>query len=100
MIDLYEPRGVTSAQVAQRFGIGVSSVKRVLRDHGMHPAPSTSRRLSGNRWLAGTRVTLPPGRHVYQAAAGCGARRPARDTRGASDRAWWLFTTSQHSNLQ
>ena len=35
MIDLYTS-GVTGAQVAQRFGISVSSVKRVLRDHGIH----------------------------------------------------------------
>ncbi len=32
MIDLYIS-GATSSQVAQQFGISVSSVKRVLRDH-------------------------------------------------------------------
>jgi transposase-like protein len=34
VIDLYLS-GATSSQVAQRFGISVSSVKRVLRDHGI-----------------------------------------------------------------
>jgi transposase-like protein len=34
MIDLYLS-GATRAQVAQRFSISVSSVKRVLRDHGI-----------------------------------------------------------------
>jgi len=34
VIDLYIS-GATSSQVAQRFGISVSSVKRVLRDHGI-----------------------------------------------------------------
>jgi hypothetical protein len=34
MIDLYNS-GTTRAQVAERFGISVSSVKRVLRDHGI-----------------------------------------------------------------
>jgi DNA invertase Pin-like site-specific DNA recombinase len=34
MIDLYTS-GATRAQVAQRFGISVSSVKRVLREHGI-----------------------------------------------------------------
>ena len=34
VIDLYIS-GATSAQVAQRFSISVSSVKRVLRDHGI-----------------------------------------------------------------
>lgn len=34
VIDLYTS-GATRAQVAQRFGISVSSVKRVLRDHGI-----------------------------------------------------------------
>jgi len=33
MIDLYIS-GATSSQVAEWFGISVSSVKRVLRDHG------------------------------------------------------------------
>jgi DNA-directed RNA polymerase specialized sigma24 family protein len=33
MIDLYIS-GATSSQVAERFGISVSSVKRVLHDHG------------------------------------------------------------------
>lgn len=35
MIDLYIS-GATRSQVAERFGISVSSVKRVLRDHGIH----------------------------------------------------------------
>lgn len=34
VIDLYIPEA-TSARVAQRFSISVSSVKRVLRDHGL-----------------------------------------------------------------
>ena len=34
VINLYIS-GATSAQVAQRFSISVSSVKRVLRDHGI-----------------------------------------------------------------
>ena len=34
VINLYIPEA-TSARVAQRFSISVSSVKRVLRDHGL-----------------------------------------------------------------
>jgi DNA invertase Pin-like site-specific DNA recombinase len=34
VIDLYIS-GSTSSQVAQRFGISVSSIKRVLHDHGI-----------------------------------------------------------------
>jgi transposase-like protein len=34
VIDLYIS-GATSSQVAQRFGISMSSVKRVLRNHGI-----------------------------------------------------------------
>lgn len=34
MIDLYIS-GATSSQVAQRFGISVSSMKRLLGDHGI-----------------------------------------------------------------
>ncbi len=34
MIDLYTS-GATRAQVAQRFGISVSSVKLLLGDHGI-----------------------------------------------------------------
>jgi transposase-like protein len=34
MIDLYVS-GATRSQVAERFGISVSSVKRALRDHGI-----------------------------------------------------------------
>lgn len=34
MIDLYNS-GTTRAQVAERFGISVSSVKRALLDHGI-----------------------------------------------------------------
>jgi transposase-like protein len=34
MVDLYIS-GVTSSQVAEQFGISVSSVKRLLRDHGI-----------------------------------------------------------------
>jgi DNA invertase Pin-like site-specific DNA recombinase len=34
MIDLYTS-GATRSQVAERFGISVSSLKRVLRDHGV-----------------------------------------------------------------
>lgn len=33
MVDLYSS-GATTKQVAQAFGIGLTSVKRVLRDHG------------------------------------------------------------------
>lgn len=34
MIDLYTS-GATTRQVAEKFGISVSSVKRVLREHGI-----------------------------------------------------------------
>jgi DNA invertase Pin-like site-specific DNA recombinase len=34
MVDLYIS-GATKSQVAERFGISVSSVKRLLRDHGI-----------------------------------------------------------------
>ena len=34
MVDLYIS-GVTSSQVAEQFDISVSSVKRLLRDHGI-----------------------------------------------------------------
>ncbi|MBV9142832.1 MAG: helix-turn-helix domain-containing protein [Pseudonocardiales bacterium] len=43
VIDLYIS-GATSSQVAQRFGISVSSVKRVLRDHGMRKRVAGSAR--------------------------------------------------------
>jgi transposase-like protein len=33
MVDLYSS-GATAKQVAETFGIGLTSVKRVLRDHG------------------------------------------------------------------
>jgi Helix-turn-helix domain of resolvase len=42
VIDLYISR-TTSSQVAQRFGISVSSVKRVLRDHGIRKRAPTTR---------------------------------------------------------
>ena len=42
MIDLYLS-GATGAQVAERFGISVSSVKRVLRDHGIHKRVAITR---------------------------------------------------------
>ncbi|MCA1604092.1 MAG: helix-turn-helix domain-containing protein [Acidobacteria bacterium] len=42
MIDLYVS-GATRAQVAQRFGISVSSVKRVLREHGVHKRSAATR---------------------------------------------------------
>lgn len=35
MIDLYRS-GATARQVAHAFGIGLTSVKRVLREHGVH----------------------------------------------------------------
>ncbi|MBV9163338.1 MAG: helix-turn-helix domain-containing protein [Pseudonocardiales bacterium] len=44
MIDLYIS-GATSSQVAQRFDISVSSIKRVLRDHGIRK-PATATRSS------------------------------------------------------
>lgn len=34
MIDLYRS-GATARQVAEKFGIGLTSVKRVLREHGV-----------------------------------------------------------------
>jgi DNA invertase Pin-like site-specific DNA recombinase len=34
MVDLYR-LGVTARQVAEQFGIGLTSVKRVLREHGV-----------------------------------------------------------------
>jgi DNA-binding transcriptional regulator LsrR (DeoR family) len=42
MIALYTS-GATRAQVAERFGISVSSVKRVLRDHGIHKRAAARR---------------------------------------------------------
>jgi DNA invertase Pin-like site-specific DNA recombinase len=42
MIDLYTS-GATSSQVAQRFGISVSSVKRVLREHGIRKRAAAMR---------------------------------------------------------
>ena len=42
MIDLYTS-GATGAQVAQRFGISVSSVKRVLRDHCIRKQAAATR---------------------------------------------------------
>jgi hypothetical protein len=41
MIDLYTS-GATRSQVAERFGISVSSMKRVLRDHGIRKRPAAS----------------------------------------------------------
>jgi transcriptional regulator of aromatic amino acid metabolism len=35
MIDLYRS-GITARQVAEKFGVSLSSVKRVLRQHGVH----------------------------------------------------------------
>lgn len=35
MGDFYKS-GATARQVAETFGIGLTSVKRVLRDHGVH----------------------------------------------------------------
>jgi hypothetical protein len=42
MIGLYIS-GATSSQVAERFGISVSSVKRVLRSHGIRKRAATTR---------------------------------------------------------
>jgi hypothetical protein len=42
MIDLYIS-GATSAQVAERFDISVSSVKRALRDHGIRKRAAARR---------------------------------------------------------
>lgn len=42
MIDLYIS-GVTRSQVAERFGISVSSVKRLLRDHGIRKRAAATR---------------------------------------------------------
>jgi DNA invertase Pin-like site-specific DNA recombinase len=42
MIDLYTS-GATRAQVAERFGISVSSVKRLLRDHGIRKRAAATR---------------------------------------------------------
>jgi transposase len=42
MIDLYTS-GATSSQVAQRFGISVSSVKRVLRVNGIRKRAAAMR---------------------------------------------------------
>jgi DNA invertase Pin-like site-specific DNA recombinase len=42
VIDLYIS-GATSSQVAQRFDISVSSVKRVLRDHGIRKRAAVTR---------------------------------------------------------
>jgi DNA invertase Pin-like site-specific DNA recombinase len=42
MIDLYTS-GATRSQVAKRFGISVSSVKRVLRDHGIRKRAAATR---------------------------------------------------------
>jgi DNA-binding CsgD family transcriptional regulator len=42
VIDLYIS-GATSSQVAQRFGISVSSVKRVLCDHGIRKGTAATR---------------------------------------------------------
>ncbi len=41
MIDLYVS-GANSSQVAQRFGINVSSVKRVLREHSIRKRPAAT----------------------------------------------------------
>jgi hypothetical protein len=42
MINLYIS-GATRSQVAERFGISVSSMKRVLRDHGIRKRPAATR---------------------------------------------------------
>jgi DNA invertase Pin-like site-specific DNA recombinase len=42
MIDLYLA-GATSSQVAERFDISVSSVKRALRDHGIRKREAATR---------------------------------------------------------
>src|SRR4051812_16379978 len=42
MIDLYLS-GATRAQVAERFGISVSSVRRVLRDYGIRKRAAATR---------------------------------------------------------
>jgi Helix-turn-helix domain of resolvase len=42
VIDLYIS-GATSAQVAETFGISVSSVKRILRDHGVRKRTAATR---------------------------------------------------------
>jgi transposase-like protein len=42
MIDLYVS-GATRSQVAHRFGLSVSSVKRVLRDHGIRKRATATR---------------------------------------------------------
>jgi transposase-like protein len=42
VIGLYTS-GATGAQVARRFGISVSSVKRVLRDHGIRKRGTAAR---------------------------------------------------------
>jgi transcriptional regulator of aromatic amino acid metabolism len=42
MIDLYIS-GATRSQVAERFGISVSSVKRALRDHGIRKRAAARR---------------------------------------------------------
>ncbi|MBV9163335.1 MAG: helix-turn-helix domain-containing protein [Pseudonocardiales bacterium] len=42
MIDLYVS-GATRSQVAQRFGLSVSTVKRVLRDHGIRKRTTATR---------------------------------------------------------
>ena len=42
MVDLYSS-GATAKQVAQAFGIGLTSVKRVLRDHGARKRTAATR---------------------------------------------------------
>jgi transposase-like protein len=42
MIDLYIS-GATRSQVAERFGISVSSMKRLLRDHGIRKRAAATR---------------------------------------------------------
>jgi transposase-like protein len=42
MVDLYSS-GATAKQVAETFGIGLTSMKRVLRDHGIRKRAAATR---------------------------------------------------------
>jgi hypothetical protein len=46
MIDMYIS-GATRSQIAHRFGISVSSMKRLLRDHGIRKQAATNGRDHG-----------------------------------------------------